>query len=121
MCGVLAELSSGSGENPSEIVANSQAALTSCIERCFCKASGVYTGDMSESGRPLVRDSEQHFGYDAVDLESLAIPVARLQPLSPPSSTLPVYRYSVEDQARLCGEVMQRLAEPRRGAAAGAR
>ncbi|HVT18848.1 MAG TPA: hypothetical protein VHQ90_22015 [Thermoanaerobaculia bacterium] len=107
VCPILGSLAKGSGEDVERVTAAGRAALTACLEDCFCRSSAVFTDDMTESARPLVADSARHFGYTAVDLQAVVLPVQRARLASRAGSTLPVYQYPPDEQRRRC-ELMPR-------------
>jgi hypothetical protein len=102
VCPILGALAGGGGEDAARVAASARAALTACLEDCFCRSSAVFTDDMTETARPLVADSARHFGYTAVDLEALVLPVQRARLASRAGSRLPVYRFPPDEQRRRC-------------------
>jgi hypothetical protein len=106
VCPVLGSLASGAGEDPASVEAAGRAALTACLEDCFCRSSAVFTDDMIDANaRPLVADSARHFAYAAVDLQAVVLPLVRAEIVSRPGATPPVYRYPPGEQRRRCGLV----------------
>jgi hypothetical protein len=102
VCPILGSLAAGSGENAARVAAGARSTLTACLEDCFCRSSGVFTDDMTETARPLVADSARHFAYTEVDLEALVLPVQQAQLASRIGSKPPVYRYPPDEQRRRC-------------------
>lgn len=106
VCPILGSLASGAGEDAASVAAAGRAALTACLEDCFCRSSAVFTDDMTDAtARPLVADSARHFAYTAVDLEAVVLPLQRAHLVSRAGSASPVYQYPPDEQRRRCGLV----------------
>lgn len=105
VCGVLAALASGHGQTEREVVAVAHAAMTSCLDTCFCRSSGVFMNDMTEEAVPLLAASAQQFQYGVFDLGQLVLPAVHAERVSSPGGSSLVYRYPAADQRRICESV----------------
>jgi len=105
-CAVLGSLGSAGGATDAEVLAAGHAALTGCLEACFCQSSSVLTEDMTTVGAgPAMADSARQFRYTAFDLQQLLLPPSRAEVASAAGALVPVFRYSAPDQRRLCESV----------------
>jgi hypothetical protein len=112
VCGVLAQLASGHGQTEAEVEDMARASLTACLDQCFCRSSGVYFDEMSESAEPWLTLLAKQFRYTTFDLEQLMLPAARAERVSEADGP-PIYRYPTADQRRICeGLTRARAATP---------
>jgi hypothetical protein len=118
-CAILANLQAYIGEHATG-QAGPHAALSRCLDSCFCQSSAVFTDDMTDDAKPGVRELAEHFQFSSLDLTSLTLPPDRAIVLTPGQPT-PVLSYPRAEQQRLCALVRGKAANPAQPAAAAPR